>query len=128
MISLQLRTLVRERAGDCCEYCQLSQQADDVSRFHIEHIIAIQHGGEGKADNLALSCHHCNLHKGPNLTGIDPQSGQIIPLFHPRRDVWEEHFRVTSGEVSGRTPTGRATIAVLAMIDEDRVALRLLVG
>ncbi|HSS19497.1 MAG TPA: hypothetical protein VLL54_05435 [Pyrinomonadaceae bacterium] len=44
------------------------------------------------SDNLALACIDCNLHKGPNLTGIDPNTGVITPLFHPRRDAWVEHF------------------------------------
>jgi hypothetical protein len=31
-------------------------------------------GGSDDPDNLALACHHCNLHKGPNLAGVDPRT------------------------------------------------------
>lgn len=54
----------------------------------MEHIIARQHGGQTILDNLAWACHRCNRRKGPNLTGIDPSTHEIAPLFHPRRDVW----------------------------------------
>jgi 5-methylcytosine-specific restriction endonuclease McrA len=68
------RQEVRSRAGDACEYCRLPQSAID-RRFHVEHVIARQHGGGDDLDNLALACDRCNLYKGPNLTAIDPQSG-----------------------------------------------------
>ena len=60
--------------------------------FHIEHIVARQHGGLGDADNLALACWHCNLKKGPNLTGIDPVTGQVTALFNLRNNKSTDHF------------------------------------
>ncbi|HMJ66513.1 MAG TPA: HNH endonuclease [Candidatus Binatia bacterium] len=81
-----LRRAVSERAGDTCEYCSLPQSQQAIVAFHVEHIVARQHGGDDRFDNLALACHHCNLRKGPNLTGVDPQSGILTRLFHPRRD------------------------------------------
>jgi hypothetical protein len=68
-----------------------------------------QHEGGDAAENLALACHHCNLHKGPNLSGLDPQTGELTRLFHPRRDRWPEHFSEHDGEVTGLTAIGRAT-------------------
>jgi hypothetical protein len=109
------RRLVRARAGGRCEYCGLPQEALPLATFHVEHIIAKQHGGLDDPDNLALSCHHCNLHKGPNLTGIDPDTGRIVPLFHPRRDVWTDHFDRQGVVIVGSSPTGQATVRVLAM-------------
>ena len=91
MISSALRKLVKERAGDRCEYCGLHQD-HSVMSFHVEHIIPRQHGGASVSENLALACPGCNLHKGPNLTGIDPDTGEVSRLFHPRQDVWQEHF------------------------------------
>lgn len=118
---------VRDRAGDRCEYCGLPQAAIPLVTFHVEHITAKQHGGSDDLSNLALSCHHCNLHKGPNLAGIDPESGQMVPLFHPRRDAWADHFRWRGAELVGLTSIGRATIQVLAINHPDfrqvRVAL-----
>jgi 5-methylcytosine-specific restriction endonuclease McrA len=74
------RFLVRQRAGNRCEYC-LIHQAHYESALHIEHIVSKQHRGTDDLVNLALACNRCNLHKGPNLTGIDPDSGQIVPLL-----------------------------------------------
>ena len=75
-------------------------------------------------DNLALACHRCNLRKGPNLTGIDPMSGEMVPLFHPRRDQWTEHFLFRGVRIEGLTPVGRATAHVLGMNDTRRLELR----
>jgi hypothetical protein len=44
--------------------------------FHVEHIIPQQHGGITSEENLALSCPHCNMHKGPNLTGSIRTAGK----------------------------------------------------
>ena len=118
-----LAELVRQRAGDCCEYCQLPQ-AFSSTRFQIDHIIAEQHGGTPAASNLALACLADNNHKGPNLAGIDPRSGKKVWLFNPRRHKWGRHFRWDGPVLFGRTPIGRATIAVLAMNAPHRVAQR----
>ena len=69
------RRFVRERAGERCEYCRLHQRNGEFMH-HIEQVIARQHGGSDEIDNLALACHRCNLHKGPNLTGVDPSNGR----------------------------------------------------
>jgi 5-methylcytosine-specific restriction endonuclease McrA len=83
---------VRERAGNVCEYCHLHQDDSPLASLHLEHIIPKVHGGGDELDNLALACIDCNLHKGTNLSGIDPQTGVITELFHPRRNRWDEHF------------------------------------
>lgn len=118
-----VRRLVRRRAGDRCEYCRLPQDAVDL-RFHIEHIIAKQHGGADDADNLCLACDRCNLRKGPNLSSIDSVSGQVVELFHPRRDNWSEHFEMVGGQIVGRTPAGRATSQLMKMNSTRRRQLR----
>lgn len=124
MIDAATRTLVRERAGNACEYCQLPQEATPYATFHVEHVIARQHRGDDHPSNLALSCHHCNAHKGPNLSGIDPETDVIVALFHPRRDTWSDHFRRGGARIEGRTPTGRVTVEVLAMNEPEWVELR----
>ena len=78
---------VRRTAQDRCEYCRLPEAASGL-RHQIDHVIARQHGDATEAGNLALSCVHCNLHKGPNSTGLDPATGELTRLFHPRRDLW----------------------------------------
>ncbi|MGB7159164.1 MAG: HNH endonuclease [Tepidisphaeraceae bacterium] len=124
VVPAALRELVRTRAGERCEYCGIHQDDDSFFRFHIEHIVARQHGGQTAESNLALSCHHCNLHKGPNLSGIDPATDFTEPLFNPRVQTWEEHFTMDGATVTGATPTGRATVRVLAMNARGRVDLR----
>ena len=90
----------------------------------IDHIIARQHRGPTVVENLALACGRCNASKGPNLAGIDPETGQLTRLFHPRRDSWHEHFRWTGGALVGLTSVGRTTIEVLAINHPYRVAAR----
>jgi hypothetical protein len=120
-----VREAVRRRAGSRCEYCRAVEGSASRLRFHIEHITARQHRGGDDLGNLALACHLCNAHKGPNLSGIDPVTATHVPLFHPRSDRWEEHFTESAGEILGLTPVGRATVAVLDMNHPARIALRL---
>jgi hypothetical protein len=119
----ETRDLVRRRAADRCEYCQLRQDHSPVTH-HVEHIVAKQHGGSDEPDNLALACHRCNLRKGRNLTGIDPLTNQVVELFHPRRDQWRDHFSIRGVRIEGSSPAGRATVQVLAMNDARRLDLR----
>jgi hypothetical protein len=117
------RGAIAARAGFRYEYCRL-READDGLAFHVEHIVARKHGGGDDLENLALACQFCNLHKGPNLSGIDPSSGATVELFHPRRDAWDSHFSVENFRLLGLTAKGRATIRVLAMNDPERIRLR----
>jgi len=119
-----LRTLVIKRVGDLCEYCRLPQSSSRIARFHIEHVIARQHGGPTEPDNLALACGYCNFHKGPNIAGIDPSSGQLVPLYHPRRQAWREHFLWQGTVIVGESASARATVQLLAMNAWQRVELR----
>jgi hypothetical protein len=92
--------------------------------FEIDHIIAEQHGGQAVASNLALACFIDNHRKGPNLAGIDPKTRRRTWLFNPRRQKWTRHFRWEGAVLIGRTPVGRATIAVLRINAESRIAQR----
>ena len=123
----QTAEAVRSRAGHRCEYCHLPQSAFRRP-FHIEHIVARQHGGLTQLDNLALACWNCNLKKGPNLAGIDPRTSQMTPLFNPRQDEWNQHFVASVTKpgmaIRGLTPTGRTTAQVLGLNDEMRQLIR----
>jgi HNH endonuclease len=118
------KTRVRERAGNACEYCHLHQDNSPLAVLHIEHIIPKIHGGTDDLDNLALACIDCNLHKGPNLTGIDPATGTVTELFHPRHHTWEDHFAWDGISLVSNTAIGRTTIRVLNMNSEDQLTLR----
>ncbi len=99
----QLRQAVRQQAGSRCEYCHLLEAHSSLS-FEVEHIIAEKHGGKSTAENLAWACRYCNAYKGPNIAGIDPSTEQIVPLYHPRRELWNEHFRWRGPFLIGLSP------------------------
>ena len=119
----RLKAEVRRRAGFRCEYCQFPERFAEL-RFQVDHIVPQQHGGPGLSANLAWSCLRCNKHKGPNLSGIDPVTGQVVRLFHPRRDRWAEHFAWEATKLIGLTPAGRATVQVLQINRPDAVLVR----
>ncbi len=124
MVSATTREAVFSRAGGVCEYCQLPEEFSPVARLQIEHILPLKHGGTSDFRNLALACIDCNLRKGSNLTGIDPDSGQIVQLFNPRTQRWGEHFVWNGVEIAGQTSVGRATIRVMDLNSEDRLIVR----
>lgn len=120
----ELRSQVRDRARNRCEYCHLHEQHDFFQAFHMEHIVARQHRGATKLENLAWSCLQCNLHKGTNLSGIDPDTNELVRLFNPRTDRWVDHFRLDGPIIKGLTAIGRTTTWLLQMNAEDRLELR----
>ena len=113
-VPARLRRFVVERAGNRCEYCLLWQTGQEAT-FHVDHVLPESQGGETVAENLALACVSCSLRKEARRTGIDPETGTRVTLFHPRDDAWADHFRWTGFAVEGITPTGRATIEILKL-------------
>ena len=122
------RNQVIERAGNTCEYCRLPQSAQPFITFHVDHVIASQHREDDSLDNLSMSCHRCILHKGTNLSTIDPETDELVQVFTPRPDTWEEHFQIADFVIIGLTDMGRATVRLLAMNTPQRVELRILRG
>jgi hypothetical protein len=119
-----LRRAVARRARDCCEYCHLAS-VSALSPFHVDHIIPLKHGGSDELDNLCLACFKCNAHKGHDLSGFDPSTGKITQLYHPRQQVWTEHFAIQDDmRILGLTPEGRTTVQVLQLNDSERVENR----
>ncbi|MFO0803958.1 MAG: HNH endonuclease signature motif containing protein [Gemmataceae bacterium] len=119
-----LRERVRNRAAGRCEYCHMPEGLARYAAFRLEHIVAKQHGGKDDPENLAWSCQRCNLHKGTNLSGVDPLTDQVALLFNPRRQSWKRHFEWFGPLLAGRTRTGRATVAVLKINDPQYVEVR----
>jgi hypothetical protein len=127
-ISRALRREVRERATGCCEYCLLPEE-QAFFPHEPDHIIATKHGGQSTARNLALACFDCNRFKGSDIASIDPVSGELTPLFNPRRQEWSEHFTTAGGLINPQTPTGRVTELVMKVNLPSRVEVReILVG
>lgn len=118
-----LREAVRRRAGCRCEYCLMPEWAAEL-RFQLDHVIPQQHGGTTTLENLACCCPRCNRHKGPNLSGLDPETGEVTSLFNPRSELWHRHFVWQGPMLGGRTPKGRATVRVLQMNHPDAVIVR----
>jgi hypothetical protein len=118
-----IREQVRQRAAARCEYCHLPE-AHVLTPFQIEHVVAKQHRGRMAYGNLAYACLRCNLHKGPNLAGIDPETRKLTRLFNPRRHLWSRHFRWEGALLAGKTAVGRTTVEVLAINDSARAELR----
>ncbi len=125
-ISSALRNLVYERAKGRCEYCLISEGIS-FARHQIDHVIAEKHGGSTDDENLALSCTLCNKYKGSDIASID-ETGEVIPLFNPRRDVWSEHFRIDEGRFIGLTPKGKVTMRLLQINNFARVEERRALG
>jgi hypothetical protein len=116
---------VAEMAGHRCEYCGAPEVVFNFP-FEVEHIdpaAAIR----DETSNWALACRACNVRKSNHLDGADPETGSPVPLFHPRKHTWHEHFRVdiSSGEIFGLTPVGRASIARLQMNLPNQLAARM---
>ena len=126
MTTAATRRFVRLRAKSRCEYCLMYEDDEPFFAFHLEHIIAKKHGGTDDLENLAWRCHACNEAKGPNLASVDPVTGNIVRLFHPRTQQWTRHFAWTGASIVGRTQVGRATVHALDMNATHRQALRIL--
>ena len=94
--------IVASTASSIRSYAELSH--------HVEHIVAIKHGGSDDPSNLCLACERCNLFKGSDLTGFDSVTGLVERLFNPREQSWADHFELQGPLIVGRTPTGRATV------------------
>jgi 5-methylcytosine-specific restriction endonuclease McrA len=124
-ISAELRRKIRERAGDRCEYCLIPETAT-FAVHEIDHLVAEKHGGQTHVDNLGLSCALCNAFKGSDLASIDPDSGQLASLYHPRQHIWTDHFRMTEARIEGITAIGRATARLLKFNRADRLEERAL--
>lgn len=122
-MATDLPQVVRERAAGRCEYGRLRQRATSVP-FEIDHIISRKHGGPTIASSLANACWYCNSFKGSDIAGLDPLTGKLTRLFHPRRHKWAHHFRYDRPVLLGRTAIGRTTIRVLQINGEDALALR----
>ncbi len=101
-------------------------QAASVLTFHVDHLMAKQHLDQviDESEFLCFACNRCNAYKGTNLSTVDPLTGQVVSLFHPREDRWRDHFLIRDGIIEGTTPTGRATTRLLNMNSPQRVELR----
>jgi hypothetical protein len=118
-----VRRQVYERAGGCCEYSLLAEE-DAFFPHEADHIMAVKHGGASTLENLALACFDCNRFKGSDIASRDPVSGELVPLFNPRTQRWNEHFRLETGQILPLTAVGRVTTFLLKFNVPQRIEVR----
>lgn len=123
-LSPSQRLRVARRGGFLCEYCLLHEE-HAVKRHEPDHIIPRKHGGRDDDDNLAWACFHCNRFKGSEVGALDIESGQLVPLFNPRRHSWADHFALAGGKIEPLTDIGRVTVLVLQLNRQNRVDMRM---
>jgi HNH endonuclease len=119
--------LVARRARHRCEYCHAPESVFNFP-FEVEHIIPVSKQGTDDEGNLALACRSCNVHKSGHLTGEADDPAEVAALFHPRRDLWEDHLRLdaSTGIIHGLTAVGRGTASRLRFNTESQLAARCL--
>ena len=124
-IPAALRAQVRKIDHGLCAYCQ-TPEALTVTTFEIDHIVPVSQGGETSLGNLCLSCPSCNRHKGARRAALDPETGEKTPLYHPRQQVWSEHFVWDNGgtRLHGLTSVGHTTIEALHINRSQMLRLR----
>lgn len=123
MATSRIRSAVRERARQRCEYCHLPDRCS-VMPFQLDHVRAQKHAGADSLRNYAWSCLSCNSHKGPNPAGYDPITDTLQRLFNPRADEWDDHFEWDGALLIGLSAIGRTTIEVLRINHPDQVRHR----
>jgi hypothetical protein len=122
-VSGVIRLSVAERAGHRCENC-LVHQDDSFTPHQIDHIVSRKDGGDSSG-NLALACIRRNSWKGSDIASFGREPGRLVPLFHPRRDLWSDRFRLEDGEIVPLTETAAATVCLLRLNLHGRMTERL---
>jgi hypothetical protein len=128
-VSEALRQRVRALDGDRCAYCR-SPAMLSVATYEMDHIVPESAGGADSVENLAWCCPSCNRFKAARQGALDPETQQVVPLYHPRRDKWATHFAWSDdgSVVLGLTATGRATVSLLRINRPEMAHLRRLWG
>ena len=115
-VPIALRKSLREQFGDCCAYCRTAEYLT-ATTFEFEHIVPLSAGGETARGNLCLACPMCNRFKSDSASATDALTQADVPLFHPQRQSWSDHFAWSEDgtEILGLSSVGRATIEALKM-------------
>ncbi len=111
-----IRRAIAARDKHRCAYCLTSEENCGLA-MHLDHVMPEVAGGGNEEWNLCLVCFSCNVNKGAQQTAVDPETGETVPLFHPVRQRWAEHFKWSEDgtRIVGKTPVGRATVVALKM-------------
>lgn len=120
-VSDKIRKAVIKRAFLSCEYC-LAYEPLAYSKFQLEHIISLKHGGSSELDNLALACFYCNSNKGSDLGTY--VNDVLTRFYHPRTDKWLDHFEISNALILPKTEIGEATVKILDFNNSERLQER----
>lgn len=123
MIQVNLREQIRQRARDCCEYCQMPQACTQLPH-EVDHVRAVKHNGPTSLENLCWSCALCNGFKGSDIASYVPETDELTRLFNPRIDDWNSHFAWNNGMLVPKSPMAAATISLLRINSDRRVSHR----
>lgn len=120
-----VRKHIAQQARHRCGYCQTQERVSGIP-LTLEHIIPRVAGGGDEEENLWVSCRLCNESKGVQTKAIDPQAGNMTPLYNPRTQTWAQHFAWSDDgtEIVSLTDVGRATVDALSLNTEFRVRSR----
>ncbi|MGE0086814.1 MAG: HNH endonuclease [Desulfococcaceae bacterium] len=83
----------------------------------VDHVIPESCGGLTEFENLCFCCRRCNEFKGSKTAAQDPITGEVVSLYHPRKQKWQNHFAwdESGSLIIGITAAGRATAVALNM-------------
>ena len=117
-LSEATRQRLREQAQFRCSYCRSPEWVGIP--MVIDHITPLAAGGTSDPMNLCLCCYRCNEFKGAKTEALDVVTAEMIPLFNPMTQTWNEHFVwIEDGLVlAGQTACGRATVDTLQLNHE----------
>lgn len=123
-LSIELRQRVRDAYGSCCAYCKTAESLTVVT-FEVEHIIPVSRDGQSSFGNLCLACAACNRFKSDRTCG-KLADGTEVPLFHPQKDNWADHFdwTIDGTIIVALTDIGEATVKLLKMNRNQVVNVR----
>lgn len=115
-IPVHLRIQIQAADRNRCGYCLTSETNSGIPSAY-DHIRPRSKGGKTEFENLCQACRPCNEFKGDLVEVVDPLSGQMVALFHPRTQVWNAHFEWSfeGAQIIGLTDVGRATVVALQM-------------
>ena len=119
----ELERQAKERAYGRCEYCRMDESLQGA-RFHLEHVIPLSRRGRTHLANLAWACPSCNLRKSDRVEATDPDTGIDAPLFHPRLQVWHEHFVWEDHQVVGLTGTASCNRGCAGLNESRKTHIR----
>ena len=125
-VGAELRRLVAVRANHLCEYCLLHEE-DTYFGCEVDHVVSRKHSGLTEEDNLAYACVLCNRNKGSDLGSLEPDTGELVRFYNPRRDRWTDHFRLAEDGVTiaPLTSIGRVTVRIFGLNLNDRLLERM---